>query len=99
MKMKLDFVTNSSSASFIIPVKDLTLEQIILIYNHSIVGKLFIKDNEKYGWNLNDSDEWLLWENGDELNGETNMDNFDMMWFLEKIGVPKEVIQYEGQDR
>jgi hypothetical protein len=94
MKFKLDFVTNSSSASFIIALDKLSQEQLILIYNHFSVGKL-IKRKQIMSYGLSDHDEWLIWEDDGKLNGATIMDNFDMYWFLQEIGIPEEVIEYE----
>jgi hypothetical protein len=94
MKIKIDFVTNSSSASFIIPKSCLNEKQIVMIHNHVEFG-IAIKDKPKYGLYL---DPWTIKETEDTIEGDTMMDNFDMEWFLRKIGVPDHCIQFEGDN-
>lgn len=78
MKTRSDFVTNSSSSSFIIHKSFLTKEQIDLIYDHAKV-----LDNYHCG----DSDKWEIRDDGDAIIGFTWMDNFPMWDYLRKIGV------------
>ena len=49
MKVKVDFITNSSSASFVISKKHLTQVQILSIHSHIEIGSMFAK---KYGTEL-----------------------------------------------
>ena len=79
MKVRRDFVTNSSSSSFLIAKKHLDNDQIKAIRNHSKLG-------EKLGiyWF---EDSWDIRENNGYITGYTDMDNFDMEEFLEKIDV------------
>ena len=81
MKRRIDFITNSSSASFTIRKKYLTDEQVEAIRRHSQIGKkLGIEYSE-------DEDGWDIQEQEEIISGETNMDNFDMDEFFGRIGV------------
>jgi len=93
MKIRKGFVSNSSSSSFVIAKKHLTEEQIWAIKNHGLVGEWFeVIDNE-----MRDEDEeliihyfgdeWKIIVEEDSIRGLTWMDNFDMKWFLRRIGV------------
>ena len=79
MKVRRDFVTNSSSSSFIISKRCLNEDQIEAIREHSFLG-------EKLGLECFD-EPWYISENNNYITGDTCMDNFDMQEFLEKIGV------------
>jgi hypothetical protein len=90
MKIKLDFVTNSSSASFTIPKEFLTEKQILMIYSHVEIGSLLSKDQNVEFY----ADEWDISEKDGDICGDTSMDNFDMTWFLENIGVDMNRVTY-----
>ena len=79
MKVRSDFVTNSSSSSFIISKKYLDNNQIEAIRNHSSLG-------EKLGLRWCE-DAWDIEENENYISGYTWMDNFDMYEFLEEIDI------------
>jgi len=95
MKIRNEFVTNSSSASFVISRKDLTQDQIIMIYNHMEIGYEILPESElQY---IGRYDEWMIWEDEekDTIKGDTMMDNFNMIVFLTSIGIPREKIEYD----
>lgn len=79
MKIRTDFVTNSSSSSFIISKKYLDEDQIEAIRCHGELG-------EKLGLSCC-SDTWDISENENYITGYTWMDNFSMYDFLEEIEV------------
>lgn len=79
MKIRSDYVTNSSSSSFIISKKYLDYDQLLAIREHGKLG-------EKLGLDCCD-ETWDIDENENYITGYTWMDNFDMDTFLEKIEV------------
>ena len=88
MKLRLGFVSNSSSASFIIQRQHLSNEQVDLIRSHIQVGK------ERGMKCVGLSDQWDITIDGDKVQGYTFMDNFDMAFFLSNIvGVADEHIE------
>ncbi len=88
MKAKIDFVTNSSSSSFIILKENLTELQINLIRNHIQASKMFGASIYEQPWRISETET--------EISGSTTMDNFDMYWFLEMIGVEDDHIKDDG---
>ena len=81
MKVRKDFVTNSSSSSFLIAKKHLDSDQIKAIRNHHELGKKLGLVNSRLDF------PWDITENYNFITGYTDMDNFDMEEFLEKIDV------------
>ena len=88
MKIRHDFVTNSSSSSFVIAKRRLDNDQILAINEHILLGK---KMNMYY---CHSSDEWDIDENDEYIGGYTCQDNFSMYDFLNKIGVNPEVVHW-----
>ena len=79
MKIRHDFVTNSSSSSFIISKEELNQYQIEAIRNHSEIGELLGMDWSEESWRIEENDSYIA--------GYTCMDNFDMYEFLLAFGV------------
>lgn len=90
MKIKTDFVTNSSSAGFVISKHVLSGHQVDLIKNH-------IKVAEVSRGNFGYRQEWHIEETEHEIRGYTSMDNFNMFDFLQEVvKVDRKDINYDG---
>lgn len=87
MKIKTDFVTNSSSASFVIEKKNLTKIQIYNIHHHSDLAQYYDPFIEVL-------DPWNIKETESTIEGDTMMDNFNILQFLLGIGIDKKNINY-----
>lgn len=81
MKIRRDFVTNSSSSSFIIAKNNLSRNQLFAIEH---VAELAEKLNMP---NSSEASSWRIDQDEDFVRGYTYMDNFYMYEFLEKIGI------------
>jgi hypothetical protein len=92
MKIRYDFVTNSSSSSFLISKKYLDYDQIRAIRDHHRLGEKmgFVESWLDYPWNIK--------ENNDFIAGYTSMDNFDMESFLNKIEVNMRKVTWGEQE-
>jgi hypothetical protein len=91
MKNRYTFVTNSSSASFIIKKIYLSPIQIQQILNAEETVNLWYPGEIDYS---EDANGWNVEENEDSVEGWTYMDNFDFHEFLNKIGIPDKHITW-----
>ena len=91
MKFRIDFITNSSSSSFTIPVGKLNEHQILAIINHSKLGKLIGVEYSDHAWKVEVT--------GETISAGTFMNNFDMGEFLDKIGVDRRLVEWDEFER
>ena len=87
MKIRDGFVSNSSSSSFMVRLKDLTGIQL-----HKIM-------NIEYSEHVNSWDHWSIETRNGMVIGSVSMDNFSMDEYLTKIGVDEEKVQWSEWDR
>lgn len=100
MKIKIDHVTNSSSASFTIPKDKVNDVQLALIKNHIGAAKMLMQmepDNRNFNFGyMGQFDKWKITITDETVEGFTGMDNFDLLHFLEVIGIDERDIVYES---
>lgn len=80
MKYRTHFVSNSSTSSFMIPLDKITRKQIKQIISHKIKCR-------HHGMSCRENEEWEITETDEVLMGRTWMDNFDMQYFINEVGV------------
>lgn len=100
MKIKSDHVTNSSSASFIIPKDKVNDVQLALIKNHMEAAIMLMRmepDNLNFNFGyMGQFDEWRITITEETVEGFTTMDNFDLLHFLKVIGIDERDIDYDS---
>lgn len=90
MKVRSDFVTNSSSSSFIIAKKYLDEDQLGAIRDHhDLAAKMQMIQEDDYHMFP-----WIIEENDLYITGHVSMDNFSMYSFLQKIEVPMDKVSW-----
>ena len=100
MKTRLDYVTNSSSVSFILNKSDLTELQISQIRDHIKYGNELLAlpvsylDDEPVPYQHDDG--YTISENDATISGHIDCDWFPMDRFFDLIGVKEELIQWEN---
>lgn len=94
MKIRVNFVSNSSSSSCIIKKSMISAVQADQIRNHIEVAKGI----EGLGAYADGYNAWTIHETDDMINAGTFMDNFSMYKFLEAIGVPDEAVVWHDHD-
>ena len=92
MKIRTGFVSNSSSSSFIVLKKNLTANILNKITKHIEFAEKVLQDDFP-SWGSNEEDRWHITEHIDILVLRTQMDNFPMRTFLQKLEVPPEDIE------
>jgi hypothetical protein len=76
--------------------RNLTELQIFMIKNHTKVVDMYAKGGGVDSMIFcQPHDAWKIEEDEDAIYGDTSMDNFDMRWFLEMIGVKEEDLKYK----
>jgi hypothetical protein len=90
MKIRNGFVSNSSSASFTLRKGNLTKEQIWMVNHHILIGGLMGME-----W-AEAHNAWELDEDFAKIEGRTDMTNFSMDEFFEKIGIDRTDYEFYG---
>ncbi len=94
MKVRLAFISNSSSASFIIKKSALSLEQINAIRSHI----QYTKEKELEVQCADPSNQWNIIEDEEKIGGRTTMANFSMWKFLKAINVRLNDVDYDSDE-
>lgn len=92
MKIRSGFVSNSSSCSFTLPMNMVSPKiAYCILYDIDKLAEYF--EYKTYG-----SRGWTIKQVGDNIEGDTIMDNFGMLEFFEKIGIDISKITYDDDN-
>jgi hypothetical protein len=95
MKVRTNFVSNSSSSSFTVPKANLNPIQEAVCRNQKTAAR-FVKKmagnlDREVGWHLDyDDQEWTMSDNDTEFHFSTFMDNFDLVYLFKQFDIPME---------
>lgn len=89
MKIRTDYVTNSSSSSFIIAKRNLDTDQIKAVREHWTLAKKMGMIDE--GWDY----PWQIEENDSYITGYVSMDNFQISDLFDKIGIDDSIVYWD----
>ena len=96
MKIRKGFVSNSSSSSFVVFKDALTKQQKDMIYDYQEYVKFFNTIDEKtielFDYCIDSP--WRIVEYDDFIFGETSMDNFSMMDYLDYIKIENKYVDW-----
>lgn len=94
MKLRTGFVSNSSSASFVIKLADLTPEQIEAIKNATVDQKT-LAPGFTIGWlDGGVEDAWDIMLSDENVSGGTVCNN-DCIWdFFDRLGIPRSIVSF-----
>lgn len=93
MKIRTSFVTNSSSASYVILKKGLTKIQIDLLLDPSI-----LRNKMPSMFQYDGPDSWTKKDNGRSISISTSMDNFDYRDVFDFLNIPDANINGDSDD-
>jgi hypothetical protein len=91
MRIRVNFVSNSSSASFILQKSKMSSLQIYaMLHLPEMIDKLNMSKNDDDGWSIHDD--------GEFIRGDTIMDNDGMNKFFKAIGLNNNaIVNYESE--
>ena len=92
MKIRMGFVSNSSSCSFSIMRDHMSLKQYDHLRNHIAFANMIQWDNDGFS-GFDENDTWDVYLEDDKVKCSTGMDNFNLVKFIKEVLViPEEAI-------